>query len=173
MPANDPIVFTSDLDQFQAGDAQAALEDWTAEVRGFCGWHVTPSVTETITVDGSGRGLIMLPSLHVTAVTSVTEDGVALLPADYTWNAAGCLARVGTRFWSTAASSVTVTFTHGHASAPDLARVIKAAATRGQDSPNGSFIRQVGLVAFQAPKSDGFLESELAVLNRYRIPATP
>lgn len=42
-------------------------------VRGYCGWHVAPSITEAVQVEGGG-GLLLLPSLHVTAVLSITDE---------------------------------------------------------------------------------------------------
>lgn len=172
MPAN-PIVLVEELEAFQAGDAQAAIDDATAVVRGYCGWHITPSLTEIVTVDGAGRAALMLPSLHVTAIVSVVANGTPVDLADVTWSEAGFLLREAYPYsWS---GPVVVAFTHGWAEAPDVAMVIKAVATRGQASPGGGFVRQVGQVAYQQPTGDGggaFLESEKAILRRYRVPSS-
>lgn len=47
-----------------------------AAVRSWCGWHVGPSVTETLSVEAVGGRVLVLPSLHVTEVTAIRdEDG--------------------------------------------------------------------------------------------------
>lgn len=54
---------------FKMGAAQAAI-------RRYCGWHVAPSVTRTIRLDGHGGDSLLLPSKHVTALSSLKLDGV-------------------------------------------------------------------------------------------------
>ena len=65
MPAGDIIYVSADLGpQWWVRAAQGA-------VRRHCGWHVAPSVTETLRVDGYGGRTLILPSKHVTAIASV------------------------------------------------------------------------------------------------------
>ena len=65
-----------DLAYSATADEAQRLEQAEAEVRGYCGWHIAPSVTEEIKVEGDGGQVLLLPSLYVTAVASVTdEDG--------------------------------------------------------------------------------------------------
>lgn len=91
-------------------------------IRAYCGWHVSPSITETITLDGPGSDTLFLPSLHVTDVASVTVDGVAQNEPE--WSEAGLIrgAFHGRRF-----RSIVVTLTHGYAEPP---HALKAAADR-------------------------------------------
>lgn len=179
----DPIAFPSDLDDYQAGDPQTLIDQATALVRSYCGWHVTPSITETVTLDASGMSTQMLPSLHVTAISSVTYDGSLLGVDDYEWRDIGVLRLKSdgpvlsqVLRWSVKSRNVAVTMTHGYANAADLAGVVLAAASRAQSSPGGGFVRQVGAVAYQTPTGDGggyFLESEKAILDRYKLPPRP
>lgn len=168
------IVTVDELASFQAGDAQSALDTATSDVRGHCGWHVTPSITETVTFPPWTGRTLLLPSLHVTAVASVTEDGIPLAMTDYSWTPVGLLTRARTFYPRlTSPMVVAVTFTHGWTEASDLAGVIKALASRSQDAPGGGFVRQVGQVSYQNPKGDGgLLVDEKAILSRYRIPQT-
>lgn len=47
-----------------------------AAVRAWCGWHIAPSVTETVKVESEGGRVTLLPSLYVTGCTEVRdEDG--------------------------------------------------------------------------------------------------
>lgn len=64
-------------------------------VRDYCGWHISPSIAETIgKVRIGGQGIIMLPSRYVTAVSSLTitsPAGDVLLDGttDYDWYQSG------------------------------------------------------------------------------------
>ena len=169
-----PIVTTTDLDSYQSGDPQTVLDQATALVRAYCGWHVAPSVTETITVDGSGSSLQLLPSLYITDIASVTVD--AVLVEGYTWSQAGYMRKAGC--WP--CEQVTVTLTHGHASVPDVQAVVLGLASRAQKSPDGVTRTQVGAIS-ESYSLTGvgtaggvtLVESDRAVLDRYRIPARP
>ena len=173
------LVLPSDLADYQAGEAQAFIDAATALVRSYCGWHIAPSVEETVTLDGSGSSLLPLPSLHVTAVASVTEDGTALTEDDYRWSASGWL-RKTCGCWTGKERGVEVTFTHGFDEAPDVAGVVMAVASRGQVSPRGEVRQQAGPFAttfsqFDAGQGGGIvlLRPEMATLDRYRLPGRP
>src|SRR5690349_17879952 len=90
------------------------LNQAEAEVRGYCGWHVAPSVTEEVTVEGDGGSVLLLPSLRVTAVASVIdEDGNAV--TDWKVRRNGVLRRAGG--WRCGVE-YTVTLTHGYDQPP-------------------------------------------------------
>lgn len=175
---NSPVVVPGDLGAYQAGDPQFLINQATADVRRYCHWHVTPSLTEIVTLDGSGSLFQSLPSLNVTAVTSVTEDGVLLDPSAYTWSQAGYeWSQVGqlwrSRPWSGHFRSIVVEMTHGYDQAPDLAGVILARASRMQGNPNAATRTQVGQVSEQLEVSSGFTAEEINVLDLYRLPPRP
>jgi hypothetical protein len=177
MPTSPVIV--SDLANYQSGDPQTLIDQATALVRSYCGWHVSPSATDTVTVMGSGRPSILLPSLYVTAVTSVVENGTTLTTDDYVWDASGIIGRVDVP-WTAPSNAVTVTFTHGYDQADDFAAVILAVASRAQASPDGVVRRQAGLVSETYSQTGAgtaggvsLLPSEKETLRAYRIPRTP
>lgn len=104
-------------------DPQAAAAA-AAKVRGLCGWHIAPSVTETVTVPIQA-GRLLLPSLHVTAVSSVLVGG-----------------QVATSVWAAPFSVIhlpawrsgfaTVTLTHGYERCPhDVLAVVEQLAKGG------------------------------------------
>lgn len=173
-------VAPADLDLYQAGDAQTLIDQATALVRSYCGWHVSPVVADdVVTLMGSGRPSILLPSLHVTDVTAVVEDGTALELTDFVWDESGIIGRL-TVPWTTPDKTITVTFTHGYASAPDFEAVIMAVASRAQASPDGVVRRQVGLVSDTYSQTGtgtaggvALLPSEKDILRAYRIPRMP
>ena len=68
------------------GEIQAALDVVSSAIRDWCGWHVAPNLQCDYIGEGEGR-LLVLPGMGVTAVDSLTINGVAL--TCYEWTAAG------------------------------------------------------------------------------------
>lgn len=102
------------------GVDQAAWKAACSAVRAFCGWHIAPSHTEAITLDGPGSSILRLPSLKVTDVASITNDGTVV--TDPEWSEAGMVRGC----WSGKFRSVTVTLTHGYELCPDeVLQVVK------------------------------------------------
>lgn len=99
-------------------NAILAAED---QVRDFCGWHVAPSRTETITVDGTGTTTLVLPSTYVTAINSITEDGVVLASAYYSWSQNGIVDKLYGA-WTYKRRSIQVNLTHGYPTCPAAVR---------------------------------------------------
>lgn len=172
----EPIVTTGQLDAYLAGDPQAALDMATAAVRAYCGWHVAPSQVETVTVDADGH-TVLLPSLHVTAVSSVTVDDVLLEAEAFDWSAAGIL-----RLTASACGfrKVTVVMTHGYETVPEVAAIILAVSARAIASPSGVVRAQVGQISETysqtgANQAGGvaLLDAEMATLDRYKLPPRP
>jgi len=170
-----PIATTDDLGSYTSGDEQTLIDQATAEVRRFCGWHITPSVTEDVTVDGSGHGFVSLPSLHVTAVSSVIEDGYLLDATSYEWSSIGQLWRAWP--WSGRLRSITASITHGFPDIPeDVRAVVLAVAARAKASPDGVVRRQVGpfsesysQTGFNVAGGVSLLQHEKDALARYKL----
>ena len=66
----------------------AVLDNVSAAVRDYCGWHISPSLTCSFTGEGEGS-LLMLPSMGVTAVNSLVMDGREISASDYWWKSSG------------------------------------------------------------------------------------
>ncbi|MFF1820390.1 hypothetical protein ACFVWG_24000 [Kribbella sp. NPDC058245] len=147
-----------------------------ADVRAYCGWHIAPAKTETLTLDGPGGALLVLPSLRVSSVASVTDNATQLDPAGFAWSAAGVVRLTG-RAWTEALRGVTVTLTHGYAEMPlDVTAVIERLAARAVDG--SSLYSQVGAVAYASgedglPASGSLTTLDRMVLDRYRLPPRP
>lgn len=156
-----------------AGDPSLAA---SARIRRYCGWHIWPSETASVDLDGEGGRCIFLPSLHVTAVTSVIADGVTL--TDYQWSENGVMERI---CWPTGRRNITVNFVHGYDNLPDdLADVAARVEARGPIAAAGVKSKTMGSasVTYGADlaggiSSDGFAGDELLVLDSYRIPNRP
>lgn len=76
-----------DVEQYTRGrlsqtdpETVRALNAALARVRRYCGWHVSPVRTETITVDRPMRNhpFLVLPTLKIVALNSITIDGVVI-----------------------------------------------------------------------------------------------
>ena len=148
-----------------------AWEAACAAVRGYCGWHIAPSVTESVTVDGSGTEIQPLPTLHLTALNSITNDGVAVDAPE--WSEAGM---VRGACWSSKFRGVVADMTHGYDSCPpEILGVLAEAADRGVVGSAASQVGQVrmggvdgvsGAVAF-------VIDKRSYVLDRYKLPPRP
>lgn len=162
-----PLVFLSDLAEFQQRppfsemQAQAAGES----VRADCGWHIAPSVTETVTLDCDGGRVLFLPTLHLTAVAEV-RDLTGSTPSVLTgWrmSRAGMLSRAAG--WPVGFGAVEVDFTHGYDQCPAELLPVIADRTRRRVAQESLGSRSVSYV----PESD----SLAAAVARYRLPARP
>lgn len=167
-------------------DATARAE---AEVRAYCGWHVAPARTDTLTLDGPGSLALLLPSLHVTAVTSVTEDGTLVAATDYQWSESGVVRRTahatswspwGAPRWTDALRGLVITFTHGYTTWPlDVLSVVERLAARAVEASSGSMLlTQVGGVSYATdddglPVTAALTRVDRAVLDRHKLPPRP
>lgn len=180
-----PLATPDELADFTKGAIVAddprldsVLNGVSSAVRRYCGWHITPVVTESVTLDGPGGWLLSLPSLNVTGITSVTHGGESLTADDdYRWSADGSVKSKSGR-WSDEFRDISVTFTHGYAEADveDVKQVVLSVAARLLSSPTGAVREQAGSVsiawALTAPGVSGgiaLLGHEREVLDHYRI----
>ncbi|WP_431881572.1 hypothetical protein [Micromonospora chalcea] len=164
-----------DLSAADAATAEMLIEMVSDEVRGFCGWHITPVATDTLTVDGSGGNVLTLPTLRLIEVVSVTENGTEVDVDTVQWSANGYLWRDTP--WTRALRGVEVEIRHGYADTrPELAAIVCAAVARGMANPSGVARETSGgesvTYATQdgGPLSAGLTELEQRLLSRrYRI----
>lgn len=139
----------------------------SAEIRRYCGWHVTPVVVgDTLTVDGSGGRDLMLPTLRLTEVTSVTEAGTAVDLTTIEWTAAGWL-RKPCGNWTTRLRGVVATVTHGFEDADDVVRLACTMASRAL-TPAG-VVREQALTQSVEYRVD-LLDGEKQTLALLRLP---
>ena len=144
-------------------------------IRAYCGWHVAPVISETLTLDGSGGDTLLLPSLRVRELERVTSDGVDVTELVRASARAGMLEIDGS--WSRKLSGIEVTLQHGFDAdeVPDIATLILNVAKRagsGQSliasqSVNGASVSY--LTAGGAPLSVPLLQIEKDALDPYRL----
>lgn len=149
------------------------LDGVIQDIRDYCGWHIAPSVTETLTVDGPGLRTLLLPSLRITAVAAVTQDGTAVPATEWEWSELGML-RHRSGVWTDRWRGITVTLTHGYDTAPaGVLGVILDVVSDAVATPLGGGPEKVGPFEFPAGGGTAFRAHQLAVLNRYRAAAGP
>lgn len=181
-----PLATTTELEThtgltFDQARSDMALEQVSAAVRNYLRWHLAPSVTETVVVDGSGADVLKLPTLHLTAVTAVTEDSDTVELDDVEWTTAGYLKRSSA--WTRKLRGVSVAISHGYTTVPpEVREIVMNAAARGLLTPAGGVVRDqeaVGdysisntysQIGFNQAGGSALMEHEKNVLDNYRIP---
>lgn len=121
-----PELSVADVTAYTSGRLVAGTETTRllaaalAAARKYCGWHVMPSlVGHVVTVDGSNDAVLPLPTLSLTTLTSVVEDGVTLSVPDLVWSTGRTLRKRSGVRWTWKYGAVVVTMTHGFTTVPD------------------------------------------------------
>lgn len=150
-------------------------------IRRYCGWHIAPNITETLTVDAYGGRTLLLPSKHVTDVTAITIDDTDVT-GQCDWSEAGVITlRAGQ--WPDRPRSVHVTLSHGWEpeEVPDVQQLILQLARRARGMPGNGMIQSqtvngasVGYFsAGGGPLSLQLLQIEKEALAPYKLDWSP
>jgi len=158
--------------------AMLALENASQQIRDDVGWSITQESATVATLDGTGERSLWLPTLQLTGVASVVEDGTTLtVVTDFDWTSYGRLIREG--YWIDKPRSVVVTYTHGYPAGSEKLRTAKSVclALAGQILLNPAAVRQQSIDDFSqtfAGSSADFGpllgDTQRAMLALYRLP---
>lgn len=156
---------------------QPLLDGATAAIRRWCGWHIAPPMSdEVITKDGPGTSVLQLPTLHMTALTALVEDGVILDVATIEKSALGNLRKPYRVPWTDTYGGIVATITHGYDDAPDVAQIIIQVCANALASPMGATREQaIGFAASWSSTAPGvaggmsLLKRDLEILATYRL----
>jgi hypothetical protein len=126
MGVTDPIVQLDDQ-----RDQQFWLDAAHGAVRGHCGWHVAPVITETLTLDGSGSTALLLPSGRVWQILRVANDGRDVT-SQVKFSRRTGVVTLASR-WTRDVGSVEIELTHGYSpdEVPEVAGLIATLQKRG------------------------------------------
>jgi hypothetical protein len=157
--------------------AQQALDIATGVIRSIAGWSISQETGVELTLDGRGGRRLYLPTLLLTAVTSIVEDGETLtFGDDYRWSRSGTVRRVGIgQVWPYEEQSIVITFTHGYNPVPDeIIGLCLALAGRQYENPEGLRSWSVDGLSetISNPTSDtgfGLTDVERKTLGRYML----
>ena len=134
------------------------------KVRGYCGWHIAPAVTETVTMDGTGGPVQFIPTLHVIDLKSVTDDGAQVV--DPEWSRSGMIRKHGC--WTRKLRGVVAEVEHGYEDWPDdLLDVIEEIAGDVRQGRVSQVTSRSHQVSFDLNIDN---EARFSVLDRYRLP---
>lgn len=118
--------------------ARVALTIASNAMRAYCGWQLSRSVVVGEVFTGNNRPALWLRTLYLVSIDAVTENGVALSTAGYTFTRYG---RVTRTVWGGWNGSVVLSYTHGYAEGSYEATVLQGvcltAAARIPENPSG------------------------------------
>ena len=119
-PVANQLLTPGDLAKFQANDTQWFLDAVASTIIEYCHWHIAPSLPRTnVQARVGNKGIVMLPSLHVTSVEALRLNGTVVDPSLYTLHTDGWLEFLG--FLKPPRNCyVSVDFTHGYATTPHV-----------------------------------------------------
>jgi hypothetical protein len=159
-----------DLSDYQAKDPQQALDAALATVQSYCGWHISPSVAgATASVWSLDGCTLLLPTLNLTAVASVTQDGVTIPSTSYTFERYGVIRAVYGAVFSRLTKAAVV-FTHGYASMPDDAKeVVLSVAQRSIADTRGMVPRAGAGVVVVESAGPRLTDADKVKLSPYTI----
>jgi hypothetical protein len=131
-------------------ETQRALNAAIAALQHYCGWHVSPVIQETVTLDGTGQNDLWLPTLKIVSIDSITAydpgDGSTTTidttdPTQFSKSseAPGFIYRGRWQRWPWGHGNITVEYTHGYDDAYDWQGAVLELVDR--------MTSQVGMVA--------------------------
>lgn len=176
-----PELAAFDVEQYTQGrlaegdpETVRLLAAGLAAARRFCGWHVAPSSSTTVTLDGPGGRILALPTLKLSLLTSITEDGSAIAPADVFWSPRGMLQKKSGAYWSCNFGSIVVVMTHGFDDAADFNAAVLSWIDRSSLASAGGRARVIGPFQYDTEAmaaGSAFSEIERSLLEQYRLEA--
>lgn len=167
------LVDASDLAAFPGAPFSADVVRAAAgSVRSEARWHIAPSVTETVRLDGTGGQLLLVPSLHLTGVTSVTNvaGSTPAVLDDYTFSDSGILYRAAG--WPAGFRNLEVVMVHGYDECPPELLPVVAAHARAAKSATGGADVRLGSLSISPASGGGGPASAEDVLARFTIRPT-
>ena len=150
---------TIHTDAVKNASALRAIAEATEAIKNYCHQQIERVTGDVVTLDiKRGWSRLFLPEVPVSLVTSVVEDGKALVvDDDYKLGQHGILYRIGD-VWHEGIQIVTVTYTHGYAVIPDdVVGVCVRASSRAY---------QAGL---RAAELDGVIGVTALTLGDYQV----
>jgi hypothetical protein len=141
------------LDTIDTAQAAVAIAEAETIIRAALQQDIDAITDDTAELVGTGRRLMNLPQMPVTAIASVDQDGVALVDGqDYRWNRYGILTRLGEPAWRGQLAAcwpldvqVTVVYSHGYAQVPAVVKqVCLQVAGRAWVNPRGMASESIG-----------------------------
>lgn len=180
-----PLVSAEEFSAWTRGKVSATdprvdplLRGASAGIRRWVRWHIAPVLEETLTGDGPGGRLLLLPTGRLLDVLSATNAGYAVDVANLAFSERGMVEFTEGSAWSARLGSVSVRVRHGWdlADVSDVAQIVKQVTANALASPMGATREQAGSVsvswAVTAPGVAGglsLLQRDLDILSAFKI----
>lgn len=171
--------------EYQQSTPEYYLRVASEAIRTYLGWHLAPSITETLTLPVKQKGLIMLPSRFVTAVESVTIADEVLDPSsDFIWDSGGWINTGSYYFydtprWPNVATSwqlkeAVVEFTHGYPEVPLPVKQVAFELVKSTMTTPVSNVSQMATpagyrISLSSPAGFNLNEGQQRLLAPYRL----
>jgi len=172
-----------DFDEYDAYTAQLMLDGACDAVTEYCGWHIAPVLTQTVTVDGSGTLIQTLPTLNLVSLDSISENGLPLDVSRIDWSSYGVMEKRWGNGWTGRRRGIAAGITHGYTATPSwVTTLICAVAGRAFNSPLGIQQETAGPESIQyavprtstvnvaPPGTVVLLTADRRMLDRIRVP---
>lgn len=172
--------FLGDHTDYSGLDAPMFNAAAVSAIRGYCGWHIAPSMELTGKVGSAGGKIIRIPALNVTEVTKLTlADGTDLLEGAQ-WNAGGLVELALPVEPCLSGIEYAVTAGFNPEEVPDLITIALQVSRRAASAPAGSVRSQSvnGASVSYAFSGSGatsiqLMQDERDILDKYRIARLP
>jgi hypothetical protein len=180
-----PLVSAAEFSAWTRGKVSAEdprveplLKGASAGIRRWARWHIAPVLEETLTVDGVGGSLLLLPTGRLLEVLTATNAGEDVDVSGVDFSRHGMVQRGGGYGWSDRFGAVSIRVRHGFdlADVPDVQQIVKQVTANALASPMGATREQAGTVsvawATTAPGVSGglsLLQRDLDVLAAFKI----
>lgn len=171
------------FNDFDAYTAQLILDGACEAVTDYCGWHIAPVLTRTVSVDGTGTAIQTLPTLNLVSLDSVDENGLTLDVNRIDWSANGVMEKRGGGCWTARRRGVIAGVHDGYPATPGwVITLICAAAGRAFTTPLGIQHEAAGgeSVTYTPPRTEtpptgtvALMAFEKKMLDRLRVPLAP
>lgn len=174
-----PELAVADVERYTGGridkddpETLSLLARGLATARRFCGWHVTPVQTDTDRIlDGPGGTLLRLPTLRLSELSTISEDGNALTVTDLYISQIGMVRKKSGAAWSCNFGALKVTMEHGYDTAPDFHAAVLSWIDRMSLTPAGGRAHKIGPFEYPQETANGsvFTDVERSLLEMYRL----
>lgn len=169
---------TTIVEQYTAGrlhrddpETERMLAAGLRAARRWCGWHVTPVLSEVgVVIDGPGSRLLRLPTLRLVELTKITEDSIDLGIDDLDVSRKGMVQKASGLPWTGRFSGVVVSMQHGFDDADDFNAAVLSMIDRASYAPSGGRARVIGPFQYDIEKSaGGWTDQERSTLALYQL----
>lgn len=178
---NDP-----DWEAFNNASPEYMLRVGGEVIRRYCGWHIFPVITETVSgIPVGSKGIIPMPTTHLTDVSAVSVtigngDTTVLQTSEYSWRQEGIVRIAYGATWHgdylpyAPGALATITFTHGYTAVPDPVKQVAYELTATAIEQPAGNVRSLSSPGFSMTLSDStgmvLTHDHKNRLSHYRLP---